>query len=101
MRKFSTHIGVYAILLIAAFYGSLSVLQQGQTSAGSAVIIQNAITTEEKAQTATPRFYLSSNNSKACYSLSLQAPKIIHATAGTEQNSFTHSARHPYYINTL
>lgn len=55
MREISTHIGVYAILPIAAFYGSTSAInQQGKTASNAAIIIRKAATpTKKKGQTAT------------------------------------------------
>ena len=104
MRKTSTHFGVYAIFLIATFYGSTSLpAQPGRTAHGTAIILQKAvISAKVNAQTASPGFYLSkTDNLKPCYSVLLQANAVIHATAVTEQNFFNHSATIQHYINTL
>lgn len=104
MRKISTHFGVYAILLIAAFYGSTSLpLPTGKSAQGTAVITQKVVTSiEVKQRTASPGFYLSKNdNLKPCYSVLLQAKAVIHATAVARQNFFNHSAILQHYINTL
>ena len=103
MRKTFTQFGVYAIFLIAAFYGSTSLPPQpGRTAQGTAIILQKAvISAKVDAQTASPGFYLSKNsNLKPCYSVPLQANAVIHATAATE-HFFNHSATIQHYINTL
>ena len=104
MGKTFTHFGVYAILLIAVFYGSTSLTPQPEkTAQGTAITLQKAVTTAKaNAQTASSGFYLSKNsNLKPCYSVLLQANAVIHATAVTHQNFFNHSATIQHHINTL
>ena len=104
MRKISIHFGVCAILLIASFYGSTSLpLQTEKTVQGTAAIMQRAVTSiEVKQRTGSPGFYLRKNNNlKPCYLVLLQADAVLHCTAVTEKNLFTHSATIQHYINTL
>lgn len=104
MRRYSTRIGVYAILLITSFYGILSVMeQQGKTATDAIVITQKAGTsTGKKVPTASQSFKLNErDNCKASYSVTLQPNTAISANTSDELNFFTHSAILQHYINTL
>jgi hypothetical protein len=104
MRRLSTRIGVYAILLIAAFYGTLSVMnQQGKTTQDAAEIIQKQTTsTQGKEKTANSGCYLSKNdNGKAVRSVSLKPVSLTRTMAITEPGFFTHSATIQHYISTI
>src|SRR5215210_1638013 len=99
MRKISTRIGLYAILLIASFYGSSSLFLQRQTVPGIAVLTRKAVNpTREKAQTTRPLLG-KNNNPKAAYSLIVQQSTAPFAKAGDEHSFFTHSANIQHYIN--
>lgn len=101
MRRISTRIGVYAILLLAAIYGSTSLhSSRGETTANVVVTIQKAATSaEKKEQSATQNFQLRKMDNPDGGYLPFLQPNA--AAANAELNFFTHSATIQHYISTI
>lgn len=102
MRKISTRIGVYAILLIAALYGSISMLSsEGKTAPEVSVIALQAVTaTETNGRISTSGFLgVEHDNLATSYSIGLQANSP--AVSGAKGNFFTYSATIQHYISTI
>ncbi|WP_018613585.1 hypothetical protein [Segetibacter koreensis] len=102
MRKISTRIGVYAILLIAALYGSFSMLNlQGKTTPQVSIVACKAATaTETNGRISTSGFVGAEHDNLATrYSIGLQANSP--AVSGAKGNFFTYSATIQHYISTI
>jgi len=104
MRKLSTRIGVYAMLLIAALYGTLSGSGQPENAAPvAAVIIQkaacSALTSEQTAALSPQKG--KENNVSAGYFVTLRTKISADTNAGVRQSFFTHSATIQHYISTI
>src|SRR4051812_27120780 len=104
MRKLSTRIGVYAMLLIAALYGTLSVSGQLEKTAPCAAAIMQKVTsstlTREQTAAQSPQKGKEINRSGG-YFVSLQTKTGADVNAGAQQNFFTHSATIQHYISTI